>query len=416
MNRDQENQIPDDLPNMTIEENPNSVGGKGRQKQEKNDFRGREKNSTGSYDENGDENEGLPSVNRKKGGNRLLTTGGFIFIIGLGLLLIFAVNKPKEQKANQNEQNQNAGNKMPPLVLPPPDKPKQEQTFFVPPPPPQKPQATRQSNPNERHVMTWEERKMGGTILINNQNQGSSQAQPTPTTVKTESSDTGFGEPSRQKQTPLGANLESTATKTVSASILKNRDFLITKGTSLDCALNTAVDSSLPGITTCTLTRDIYSDNGRVLLLGRGSKLVGEYQGGVKQGQYRIFALWSRVETPDGVVINLNSPGTDALGRSGLTGFVDNHFWKRFGSAILMSFINSGSQALANSTTSGGSGTNNFYGDAANSGNKIIEKILDSTVNIPPTIIINQGAHIQVMVARDLDFSSVYSLKAKAAQ
>ncbi|WP_322114486.1 TrbI/VirB10 family protein, partial [Vibrio parahaemolyticus] len=74
------------------------------------------------------------------------------------------------------------------------------------------------------------------------------------------------------------------------------------------------MNSTVAGMTKCTLTRNIYSDNGTTLLLERGSELTGEYRANVSQGQSRLFVLWDRVKTPHGVVIDLASPATDSLG------------------------------------------------------------------------------------------------------
>ncbi|EJZ17205.1 TrbI/VirB10 family protein, partial [Rhizobium sp. Pop5] len=123
------------------------------------------------------------------------------------------------------------------------------------------------------------------------------------------------------------------------AGTLGNRDFIVAMGTSIPCVLETALSSDQPGFTSCVINRDVLSDNGRVVLMEKGTQIVGEYRGGLRRGQKRLFVLWNRAKTPKGVIITLASPATDALGRAGIDGYVDTHWWERFGSAMLLSIV-----------------------------------------------------------------------------
>lgn len=58
-----------------------------------------------------------------------------------------------------------------------------------------------------------------------------------------------------------------------------------------------------------------------------------------------MFVLWTRLRNPDNTIVNLDSPGTTALGSAGIPGQVDHHFWARFGPAMLISIFSSASQA-----------------------------------------------------------------------
>ena len=104
-------------------------------------------------------------------------------------------------------------------------------------------------------------------------------------------------------------------------------------------------------MTTCVTATDTFSADGKVVLLERGTKLVGETRGQVQQGQARVFVLWTEARTPTGVVVPLDSPGTDELGRSGLAGEVDRHFWQRFGAAMLISVIDGAVQAAVQASS-----------------------------------------------------------------
>jgi type IV secretion system protein VirB10 len=194
-------------------------------------------------------------------------------------------------------------------------------------------------------------------------------------------------------------------TKGVNAQMLPTRRLLLPKGAFIDCTLETAIDSTLPGMTTCIVATDAFSADGSVVLMERGTKLVGETRGQVQQGSTRVFVLWSEARTPTGVIVPLASPGTDELGRSGLPGEVNRHFLERFGAAILISVIDGAVQAKVQS-----SGNGTVIYNPSTSGD-VITEVLKSTVNIPPTVVKPQGDRIQVFVARDLDFRSVYELR-----
>ena len=190
------------------------------------------------------------------------------------------------------------------------------------------------------------------------------------------------------------------------ARALPDRNFLITAGSFIPCVLQTAMDSSQPGYVSCIVPRNVYSDNGRVVLMEKGTKIVGEYQGGLNRGQYRLFVLWTRAVTPRGIAIDVSSPATDALGRGGVDGRVNNFFWQRFGTALLFSLVEDaatvGTEAVGNSA----SNTTRVPSDAAST-------ILQQNSQIKPVLRKNQGEDVGITVAQDFDFSTVYGLALK---
>ncbi len=203
----------------------------------------------------------------------------------------------------------------------------------------------------------------------------------------------------------LAPLLRSPATAAARAQVLPAQRLLLPKGAFIDCTLETAIDSSLPGMTTCILAADTFGVDGKVVLLERGTKLIGETRGQVQQGTARVFVLWTEARTPTGVVVPLDSPGADELGRSGLPGEVNRHFWERFGAAMLISVVDGAVQTAA--TRNGGGSV--IVDPSASQG--VMTEVLKGTVNIAPTVTKKNGDRIQVLVARDVDFRSVYELR-----
>jgi len=208
----------------------------------------------------------------------------------------------------------------------------------------------------------------------------------------------------------LGNMLKPTVLTGSKARLLPHPDMMVTMGTMIPCTLQTAIDSQLAGFVKCVLPQDVRSTTGNVVLLDRGTTVVGEIGRGLVQGQDRVFVLWDRAETPDHAVIELSSPGTDELGRSGLPGRVNNHWWDRFGGAILLSVIQGGLQTGSALAANSGSGGGTFFNSFQSNGSNVSDTALQATINIPPTLEKNQGDNVAIFVAKDLDFSDVYKL------
>ena len=187
-----------------------------------------------------------------------------------------------------------------------------------------------------------------------------------------------------------------------------NLSFLMRRGTSIQCGQKTRIVTTYPGLVSCQVSKDVYSANGEVLLIERGSEAFGEQRRALVQGQALIEVLWTRIDTPSGVAIDVNSLGTDTLGASGQPASVDNHILQRFGGAVLLSLISDIGQALANQASS--SGGQIKLSSTSTAGQDIAAKTLDNTINIPPTAYSLQGSAINIFVARDIDFRSVYDL------
>ncbi|MEP7131395.1 MAG: TrbI/VirB10 family protein [Sphingomicrobium sp.] len=186
------------------------------------------------------------------------------------------------------------------------------------------------------------------------------------------------------------------------ASRMTGLDRLVPQGAVVGATMETALNSDLPGFARAITQRGVYSFDGSAILIPAGSRLIGQYKSGVAQGASRVFILWTRLIRPDGVTIELASPATDELGRGGVTGKINRHFFQRYGGAILTSVltgaVNAGAAALSGGATilvGSASQASALAGQAAQ-GN-----------DIPPTITTRQGAQVRIFVARDLDFSAV---------
>ena len=220
----------------------------------------------------------------------------------------------------------------------------------------------------------------------------------------------GFGNPqgdegpAPRSSADFDGQLAHSAIQTVRATMVADRSLLLSAGTVIPCTLQTAINSTQAGFVSCVINHDVFSENGRIVLLDKGTKVLGQYSGGITQGQARLFVLWTRALTPRGVAIDLGSPAADSLGRAGLPGGVDTQFWSRFGLGLVISVLEDASNIASRAVQGEGTYSTQVPGNTANT-------VLQQTMQIRPVLKKNQGDTAAIFVAKDFDFRSVYDVR-----
>lgn len=194
-----------------------------------------------------------------------------------------------------------------------------------------------------------------------------------------------------------------------------DENLVIPRGTQIDCGLTTRAVTEISGFASCQIARDVYSANGRVLLIERMSVVDGEYAAQSQAGQKYIHVLWTRVRKPGGATIDIASPATDGLGGAGIPAFVDNRWMERLGAAYLLSFIKDAIayKTATDSQTGQSAAAGMAYQNTTKTSEAMAEQVLATTIGIKPILYANQGDRVAIYVARDLDFSKIYEVRAK---
>ncbi|RVL45729.1 TrbI/VirB10 family protein [Sinorhizobium meliloti] len=294
------------------------------------------------------------------------------------------------------------------INLPPPPEPVEEEpadtTEFEVPPPPEVVEATPEIAPVEE----FPERYKSGLISLDQKGNGNGGFPG--------EDDSGLSVAGEDRNSKYLNAASSLADRSAKARQIERIDAMIPEGTLIPGILETAISSDLPGQIRAITSQDVYSFDGRRVLIPTGTRLIGEYQSEITRGQKRIFVIWTRLIRDDGVSVRLNSIGTDSLGRSGLTGHVDNKWRERFGSAIMLSVVGAGASFLT------GYGSDEAFDNdseaqrgeelaretIAETFSDMANQALSENLRIPPTISVSQGERIFVYVRQDLDFSAMY--------
>jgi type IV secretion system protein VirB10 len=195
--------------------------------------------------------------------------------------------------------------------------------------------------------------------------------------------------------------------QTATAIAMGSLSTIVAAGNFIHALLEPATNSDLPGSLRAIVSEPVYAEDGSKVLIPRGSRLIGEYKSGMMQGQSRIFIVWQRLITQDGISVQIGSGGVDSLGVAGVgADSIDRHFWERFGTASLLSMIGAGTATLGVSGGDQDNSASSYRTAISNSFSQSANQSLQQDGMIAPTLKTMQGKPIMVFVAKDLQFDS----------
>jgi type IV secretion system protein TrbI len=179
-------------------------------------------------------------------------------------------------------------------------------------------------------------------------------------------------------------------------------------GTIIPAVMVGGVNSDLPGHIIGQVSENVYDTaTGRFVLIPQGARLIGAYDNGVTDGQERVLVAWTRIIYPDASSIDLGRmPGADEGGYAGFHDRVNDHFWKVFGNAVMLSLFTGGLQ-LSQGQSNGGNanGMNAQQTLTAALGQQMGQlgmEMARRNIQIQPTLEIRPGYRFVVQVEKDI--------------
>jgi type IV secretory pathway VirB10-like protein len=213
----------------------------------------------------------------------------------------------------------------------------------------------------------------------------------------------------------LGSVAIGSAATIEARRLTTDRNYLIPRGSSISCVLDSRLVSDISGQTSCTVNTNVYSMNGAYRLIPKGSRLSGTYSSGAASNE-RLAIIWDRILTPEGIDVAISDPGTDAMGGTGVPGEFNGNWGKKLYTALLVSLagdlfklgtVKYGPTQTTTKTEANGATTSQttpFESITVDTLSKVPGQIAAKTLAMPGTITIAQGQLVKVVTTRDIDF------------
>ena len=191
----------------------------------------------------------------------------------------------------------------------------------------------------------------------------------------------------------------------------RTTDYILAPGAGkLPCVVETAMNSEVEGYFTAKVSTNVYDTaTGRHLLVPQGSTIVGkDHSQDLLYGNERLPTTSLTLTLPDGRSGDLGqAPVTDQQGVAGLTGRVDQHYWRLFGAIFIGGALRGGVQALQ-TTTSQTAGVGQMAAGYGSVANQALGPRLGRALDTRPTIEVSAGQICHVLLTKPLSLQAMW--------
>jgi len=184
-------------------------------------------------------------------------------------------------------------------------------------------------------------------------------------------------------------------------------DTIVRQGKFLDCVVvNQIVADLVESPVIAMVSRDFVSQDGRLVIVPSGSKLLGEAGRVQNIQQARVYIKFDRIIYPDqrsAYFPKRKVPAVDGLGAVGMEGDVDRHLMLQFGAAVMLGLLD-GFGAAVQSPSAGSNPTLRDLVMARTSGSfqNVIAGVIQKYANVVPTVTVEPGAKLKIYFAEDV--------------
>jgi len=179
------------------------------------------------------------------------------------------------------------------------------------------------------------------------------------------------------------------------------------EGEMIDSVLvNRIIADTEPSPVICQISKDVFDNTGRYVVLPAGSRILGLSQVVNYKGAHRLFISFHRIVLPNGPSIDFPPSrramkALDETGALGVVSKVERHWFLQFGTAIFFGVLD-GLSGAAQRSRDVFSTRSVVLGRTSENFQRILDNIMAQYSSIVPTIRVDQGKRMKIYLSDDV--------------